>query len=177
MQVETIHIIENARRRAVIKVLRELGGEACLREVVRRVAEVEGGSARGLTESVRVSMLQTHIPKMRGAGLIEYDRSTDTVHLLELPPEFRYYLEAVEGRDIPWGFYYLVLSVFGVVVSLVLGNLLAVALASSFVVAALIHVSQTYGMRNGSLQGCKHKLRRYLNIRTKPTGKNMEEKE
>jgi hypothetical protein len=173
MKVETIHIIENARRRAVIKVLRELGGEACLREVVRRVAEVEGGSARGLTESVRVSMLQTHIPKMRSAGLIEYDRVTDTVHLLELPPEFRYYLEAVERRDIPWGFYYLVLSVFGVVVSLVLGNFLAVVLASSFVVAALIHVSQTYGLCNESLQWCKHTLRKYLNLHRK----KMEEKE
>ena len=165
MNVKHLQIIQNDRRRSFIKILRDLGGKACLREVVRRIAEVEGEpTGGGVTESVRVSMLQTHIPKMRSAGLIEYDQVTDTVHLLELPPEFRYYLEAVERRDIPWGLYYLVLSAFGVVVSLVLGNFLAVALASSFVVAALIHASQTRGTCNESLQGCKHKLRKCLNL-------------
>lgn len=86
MRTEPLHILQNSRRRALLSVLRKLGGEVCLREIVRRVAEFECRSCgRRIVKSVHVSLLQTHIPKLEKAGLIEYDRVTDTVHLLELP--------------------------------------------------------------------------------------------
>jgi len=169
-----LHLLQNSRRRALLKVLRKVGGRSSLREVVRKIAEVEGVSARGLIESIRVSVLQTHIPKMRRAGIIEYDRATDKVYLLELPPKFRYYLEVVEGKDISWSLYYLVLSIFGVV-AMVLGNLLALVLASIFVVAALIHTSQMYGLCNESLRRCKRTLRKYINPHSNSTMKKREE--
>jgi len=139
-----LHLLQNSRRRALLKVLRKVGGRSSLREVVRKIAEVEGVSARGLIESIRVSVLQTHIPKMRRAGIIEYDRATDKVYLLELPPKFRYYLEVVEGKDISWSLYYLVLSIFGVVASLVLGNLLAHRRCMDYVMSRYAGVSRHY---------------------------------
>ncbi len=72
--VNLFHVLQNSRRRMVIKVLQDVGGAACLREVVRRLAEREGasGSARNLVKSIHVSMLQTRLPKMKGVGLIRY---------------------------------------------------------------------------------------------------------
>lgn len=158
-----LYILSNSRRRSLIRVLRELGGVACLREVVRRVAEREGGPdvGRGLVKSVHVSLLQTHIPKMEGAGLIRYDRASDTVELLELSPEYRYYLEAVKKKDIPWSLYYLFLSAFGLAVSWVVDNFLASLICLCVFVAAVGHTVQTFrvfGRVNEWLTGVKREL-------------------
>ena len=176
--VNPFHILQNSRRRLLIKVLDEMGGEGCLREVVRRLAKREhvSGATRNLVKSIHVSMLQTHIPKMENAGLIKYDRVTDTVHLLELPAEFRYHLEVVEKHDVPWSVYYLTLSLLGVALSLVLGNFLAVVLSLCFLAAALVHAYQTrglLGMVNESLTRVKHTLTKSLN----PTNKHVKKEE
>jgi len=167
LNVEPLEIVRNSRRRALLTVLRELGGEACLREVIRRIARDEGefGVTRRLVKNIHVSMLQTHIPKLEKAGLIEYDQTTNTVRLLELPPEFRYYLEVVERKDISWSVYYLLLSMTGLAVSLVLGNILALAIASCFLLAAMIHRTQTYGTVNDPLTRVKGQLTKYLKSR------------
>jgi hypothetical protein len=152
-------------------VLRELGGEACLREIVRRIADREVNLKKGmprtkLIKSIHVSMLQTHIPKMQRAGLIKYDPVNNIVHLMEFSPEFRYYLEVIEKGDISWSLYYLILSLLGVTISLVLSNLLAGIIAICFLLAAIIHTSQIYGtynIVNESLSRVKHALTKYVN--------------
>lgn len=163
VKTEPLHILENPRRRAFITVLRDLGGKACLREIVARIAEGEGlprGEERYFMKSIHISMLQTHLPKMERAGLIEYDHVTGVVRLLELPPEYKYYLEAVKSGDIPWHAYYLALSVSGAALSLFFGNLLATAIAASFLAASLFHTFQVDTV-NGPLTRAKHKLTKY----------------
>lgn len=177
--VDVYSIVQNSRRRALLKILRDLGGESCLREIVRRIAENEGDldSDKRLLKSVHVSLLQTHLPKMESAGLIQYDRVTSTVHLLELPSEFRYYLEIVEKHDIPWSLYYLILSGLGVGFSMFLGNFLAIVLSLCFLTAALVHTYQTRGvtgMVNDSLTKVKHKLTKWLNSNNKSIKKREE---
>lgn len=164
----------------MLKILKKLGGESCLREVVRRIAEREVGPDfdRRLLKSIHVSLLQTHLPKMEGAGLIEYNETTGTVRLLELPKDIRYRLEVVEKGDIPWSEYYLLLSLLGLAAGLVLRNFLAVILALCFLVAAIIHTSQTRGvlsMINESLTRVKHQLTKFLNATNKSAKKEKEE--
>ncbi|PVX24469.1 MAG: hypothetical protein CW716_09980, partial [Candidatus Bathyarchaeum sp.] len=139
MKVEPLQIIQNPRRRAVLKVLRELGGEATLREVIWRVAkELDPPDVSSkLIKSIHISLLQTHLPKLRKAGLVEYDSFTDTIHLLNFPSEFKYYLEVVENKDISWSLYYLVISVVGLAASLFFGDVLSIILTSCFFVTAI----------------------------------------
>ena len=141
---DPFYILRNSRRRFMLKALMELNGEACLRELVRRVANYE----RVLNvRSVRVSILQNHIPKMVKAGLIEYDPVTDTVKLLELPPEYSYYLEAVGKNDIPWSLYYTILAAFGLLISLTQTNLLATIISASFLTGSILHTLQVLQVR------------------------------
>ena len=144
-RTDPIHIIQNPRRRLFIKVLVKLGGEASLRELVRRIAKMMGDpDDKKLVKNIYISMIQTHIPKMERAGLIRYDRANGTVYLLKLPRELRYYLEIVEKGDIPWNVYYLVLSIVGMSVSLIFRNLLACVISLCFLISSIFHVHQTY---------------------------------
>jgi len=157
-QVNTkpLKILQNSRRMMVINVLLELGGTACLREVVRRVATLENGEApdRGQRKSVYTSLVQNHLPMMQTAGLIDYDRETDALHLLDLPRSYRYHLEAVEKGDLPWCLYYLTLSAVGIFSGLLLaaytglwvGSLLTVILSFLLFVSAVFHTTHTYGV-------------------------------
>jgi hypothetical protein len=149
-------ILQNSRRMMVIKVLLQLGGTACLREVVRRIATLESGDApnRSQRKSVYTSLVQNHLPKMKLAGLIEYDRETDALHLMDLPRSYRYHLEAVEKGDLPWCLYYLTLSAVGIFSGLLLaaytgfwaGSLLTVILSFLVFVSAVFHTARTYGV-------------------------------
>lgn len=49
---DALSLLSNPRRRMIITALQEVGGEACLREVARRVAEMEGGGGGGLPVGV-----------------------------------------------------------------------------------------------------------------------------
>lgn len=156
LNTKPFHILQNSRRMMIIKVLLEVGGTACLREVVRRVAKLEKGAlpSRSLRKSVYTSILQNHLPKMRLAGLVEYDRKTDALHLMNLPRNYRYLLEAVEKGDVPWCLYYLTLSVVGIFSGLFFaaythfwaGSLLTVILSVSLFVSAVFHTARTYGV-------------------------------
>lgn len=145
----------------VIKVLLDLGGTACLREVVRRVATLENGSApsRSLRKSVYTSILQNHLPKMRRAGLIEYNKEIDALHLLDLPQNYRYHLEEVEKGDMPWCMYYFVLSTAGVVASFLTfwytglwtGSLVTLILSFLLFFSSFIHTIRTYNVTGNEL--------------------------
>ena len=154
--VKPLQILQNPRRRMVIKVLREVGGTACLREVVRRVATMENGAppSRRLKKSVYTGIVQNHLPKLSLAGLVEYDRETDTLRLIDLPSSYRYHLEPVEKGDVPWCLYYLALSAAGIFSGLLsvaytqswADSLLTVILSASLFVSAVFHTAHTYGV-------------------------------
>jgi len=147
-QVESdyLQLIQNFRRRTFIKILKDLGGEAHIREVVRRIAKFEGKeNDRRVIKSIHVSLLQTHIPRLERAGIISYHNGV--IKLIELPPELEYYIEIVERGDIPWCIYYMVSSFVALIVSIILQNLPAAIIVSSFLVASHIHVFQTYDIK------------------------------
>ena len=149
-----LSLLGNPRRTKIITALHEVGGEACVREVVRRVAEMEKGvpSDWRSRKSVYTGIIQNHLPKMRRAGLVEYDKGKDIIRLL--PKGGHYYLETIERGDIPWCMYYLVLSFVQVLSGLILAaymdfwgfTVLIVAPWTLVLVAALIHTARTYGV-------------------------------
>ena len=167
----------------IITALQEVGGEACLREVAKRVAEMEDGGgappSRSLSKSVYVSMVQSHLPKMSLAGIVEYDAGADTLRLIDLPPDYRYLLEFVERGDVPWCLYYLALSVAGIISGLLysayggasVGSILILIFSGLVFASSLLHTARTYGLRgnellpkgNESLTRVKHALTKYLN--------------
>jgi len=144
-----LRIIKNARRKKLIQALMELNGKADIREVVRRVAENEGGgeSSSKLRKSVYVSIVQVHIPMMEEAGLIKYDPQQSVIQLNRLPSELKYYLEVVEEGDIPWSVYYLILSSVGLAVGLILGNFLASVLSTLILFTSVFQLRKTYKLR------------------------------
>lgn len=149
-----LSLLGNPRRRKIITILHEVGGEACVREVVRRVAEMEKGvpSDWRSRKSVYTGIIQNHLPKMRQAGLVEYDRVNDIIRLL--PKGKHYYLEATERGDIPWCIYYLVLSFIQVLSGLLLAaythfwafSVLLLVPWTLVLVPALLHTARTYGV-------------------------------
>jgi len=98
---------------------------------------------------------------MEGAGIIKYDEKTGVVQLLEVPRDVKLYLEFVEKGDVPWSLYYLLLSIPVFIISLALGNLLAIISSLCFLTTAIIHYSQTVGIVNETLTTVKRKLTKF----------------
>jgi len=117
---------------------------------------MENGSppSKSLRKSVYTGIIQNHLPKLTLAGLVEYDRATDALRLIDLPSSYRYHLEAVEKGDVPWCLYYLTLSVVGIFSGLLFaaythfwaGSLLTIILSASLFVSAFLHTARTYGV-------------------------------
>jgi len=151
---DLLSVLSNPRRRRIITALHEVGGEACVREVVRRVAEMERGAPSDWRsrKSVYTGIIQNHLPKMSRAGLVEYDKEKDILRLL--PKGKHYYLETTERGDVPWSVYYLVLAFVQVISGLILaaythlwifGIFIAVTWAL-VLIPALFHTARTYGV-------------------------------
>jgi uncharacterized membrane protein YciS (DUF1049 family) len=138
-------IVQNPRRRALLQVLNELGGNGCLREVVFRIARMESGDNydKKLIKSVQVSLLQTHLPKLQNAGIIDYDETTGNLRLIQIPPELRYHLEVIPKGDVSWSTYYFILSLVGFVFSIVLSNLFAIILMVCFLLTSIFQVIES----------------------------------
>jgi DNA-binding transcriptional ArsR family regulator len=163
MNTEPLHILQNSRRRALLKILMDLGGDASLREVVRRITRLEGSDYdKGLSKSIHISMLQTHLPKLESAGIVKYDECSGTIRLHEVPGEVNYFLEVIENRDIPWSAYYLILSILSFTISLLIRDLYALILSGCFVIASMVHTYQTHSIVNESLTNVKRKLTKYI---------------
>ena len=151
---DLLSLLSNPRRRRIITVLQEVGGEACVREIVRRVAEMEreAPSDWRSRKSVYTGIIQNHLPKMTRAGLVEYDRERDLLRLL--PKGNNYFLEATQKGDVPWCLYYLVLSFVQVLSGLVLVALTHFWAFSVFMVvpwtlvliASFFHTAHTFGV-------------------------------
>jgi DNA-binding transcriptional ArsR family regulator len=78
---ELFDILRNARRRHVVELLDEYGGEAEFRELTDAVARRETGAPVSYEERKRVyvSLRQSHLPRLADAGVVEYDRDRGTV--------------------------------------------------------------------------------------------------
>jgi len=141
-QRDAYDIVQNPRRRALLQVLNELGGKGDLHDVVWRIARLEAGENynKKLVKSVQVSLLQTHLPKLKNAGIVDYDEATGNLHIIQIPQEVRYHLEVIPKGDVSWSTYYLIISLIGFVFSIFLSNLFAVILMVCFLLTSIFQV-------------------------------------
>lgn len=102
-------ILRNGRRRKVLDHMRESGGTVTLRELAEHIAELESGESpppSAVRESVYNSLHQTHLPKLDGDGVVEYDEHRKTISLQPRARELDIYMEVISPYGLPWADYY-----------------------------------------------------------------------
>ena len=108
---DVFDILRNERRRGIIEVLHEYG-EMSVRNISEYIAcmgtndEVDNK----LRKSIYISLIQTHIPKLKHLGIIEYDKHHDVVKLLPNAEKITIHMEVVRKGDVQWSTYYLLIS-------------------------------------------------------------------
>ena len=112
-------ILSSARRRYVLHVL-NTKGEMELTELAEHVAARENDiEVEELTKQQRkrvyVSLYQTHVPKLRDAGLVAYDEDGQVVSLRSNANDLARYLDDEQER-FPWQYVYLGIALVGLVV-------------------------------------------------------------
>lgn len=116
---ELYDLLSNHRRRYVLHFCKRVDGPVSLSELAEQVAAWEQDKAVGEITSaerkrVYTSLQQTHLDRLADAGIVEYEG--DEVELTDQAEELDIYLDIVPGESIPWGVYYLGLSVLGGIV-------------------------------------------------------------
>jgi hypothetical protein len=83
---EVFTLLSNSRRRSVLYVLYQSDEEVDFSDLVTEVAACETGRppdelADEVTQSMYISLYQTHLPKLTDYGLVEYDDEERTITL------------------------------------------------------------------------------------------------
>jgi hypothetical protein len=102
----TFELLKNRRRRKVLEYLRTNGGESTLSDLAEHIAAIENDVEVDQLSSdqrkrVYIGLYQSHLPKLDGVGVVDYDKNRGTVVLREPAREVLAYLEAepVDGED------------------------------------------------------------------------------
>ncbi len=156
-------LLSNQRRRYAIHYLKREEEPVALGELAEHVAAWElEKDVEELTSTERkriyTSLQQTHLPTLERAEMVEFDDRTVT--LTENARDLDVYLDVVPGDSIPWGVYYLGLSVLaGVVMAGLWLEVVptetvpelgwATGLVVMFAVSAVVHVLENRRMRLG----------------------------
>lgn len=116
---ELYDLLSNHRRRYVIHFCKEADEPLTLSDLAEQVAAREQDkSVAELTSAERkrvyTSLQQTHLDRLADAGMIDYDGNE--IELTEGAAELDVYLDVVPEGSIPWGVYYLGLSLLAAVV-------------------------------------------------------------
>lgn len=111
---EVFDLLSNHRRRYAVHAVGQADGPVELSDLAEQVAAWENGKTQSEITSderhrVYTSMQQTHLPALDRAGVIEYDNGTVT--LTGAVESLEVYMDVVPEQSIPWGQYYLGLSV------------------------------------------------------------------
>jgi DNA-binding transcriptional ArsR family regulator len=107
--------LSNRRRRYTLHYLKRLGEPVPIRDLSEQLAAWENEVGR---EQVRpkerkrlyTALHQTHLPKMHGLGVVEYDSDRGVVGLTDAIDQFDIYFDLVAADDIPWSQFYLALG-------------------------------------------------------------------
>lgn len=123
---DVFDILSNERRRYVLKyVEREEEDHIPLHELVDVVTAAEAaadgngydGSSSNVRSSVYSALIQTHLPAMDEAGIIEYDEDDQIVRTTDQTREVHRYMEYLPGHEIRWvDFYFGLAAVFAALV-------------------------------------------------------------
>ena len=101
---DVFEILQNGRRRAVLRYLRSNEGRAELSDLAEHIAAAENDTTVELLSSkarkrVYIALYQCHLPKMDSLGVIEYDKNRGTIELLESASELERYLDSDDTVD------------------------------------------------------------------------------
>lgn len=111
-------VLSNPRRRATISQLVAAGGRLDLKTLAEGVAEMETGqipAPRKIRDSVYVSLQQTHLPKLVSLEVLEYDRETNEVSLLDRAHDLGIYMHVTTKSGFSWSECYRLLGIVGLV--------------------------------------------------------------
>ena len=85
LSASEIHdVLRNDRRRLVLERLRAAGDAETVSDLAEHIGGVEAGESpppRNVRQSVYVSLHQTHLPKLDGLGIVDYDPDAKVVDL------------------------------------------------------------------------------------------------
>lgn len=134
LQSTEIHeILKNERRLKVISLLLEADDlELSVRELSERIANGETGETpppRDIRQSVYVSLHQSHLPKLDGHRIVDYDMQAKTVQLKDQAMELRQYMDAPPKYGVTWSEFYAGTALVGLVV--VIASTIGVPLIAS----------------------------------------------
>lgn len=156
---ESFDLLSNHRRRYVLHYLQRNGEQATLGDLADRIAAWEneiGVEEVSYDERKRVytSLQQVHLPRMDELEVVEFDDREGVVETGPAAEDLDVYLEVVQGRDVPWSVFYLVLTLFNLclVGAAAVGVPLLVRVSSpgwsvfvltTYLVSALVHLYLT----------------------------------
>ena len=166
---QIFELLSNERRRGAIHYLKREHREAPVDELVDAVVDWERGDSPSRA-SVYSSMVQTHLPRMAEAGVVEYDREENVVRPTERLRDVQFFLEYSPGHDIPWAEFYLGLAAVSTALLTVVwlgiypfehlgGMTVAAIVVGCLFTAALVHVYQTHRHRLGGQDLDRSRLR------------------
>ena len=81
-------VLDHDRRQLVMSTLREFGEPVTLPDLAEAIAVTERGRritavSEETVKRIYFALYHNHVPKLRNAGLVEYDQETDIVALAE----------------------------------------------------------------------------------------------
>ena len=102
---ELFSVFASYRRRCTLHYLRE-EGRASLSSIARQIAAWERNwrpeaDFEGLVDRIEVELHHTHLPRLREASLVAYDRPSATVVYHDPPDIVSALLDLCIGRDLP----------------------------------------------------------------------------
>lgn len=111
-------ILRNERRRYAFHYLRQRDEPVSLASLSEQVAAWENDTdVEALDPDARqrvyVSLLQSHLPKMDEANIVNFDKSNAVVELSRNASDVEVYVEVVPDDDILWAQYYLGITAIG----------------------------------------------------------------
>ena len=109
---EIFEVLQNKRRRFVLQYLRRNGGPVELGDLATQVASWEYETpcddiSQKQRKRVYTTLQQTHLPKMKEAGIVAYDSDRGVIGTTPQTEDLTVYLEIVPGSEFPWREYYL----------------------------------------------------------------------
>ncbi|MFB6074296.1 MAG: hypothetical protein ABEJ89_04725 [Haloarculaceae archaeon] len=122
---EIFEVLQNERRRYVLRYLRRYGGPVSLGDLATQVAAWEyevpcEEISQTQRKRVYTTLQQTHLPKMDEVGIVSYDSDSGQIETTNHTEELTIYLEIVPGREFPWREFYLSLGMVSLAVVVVL---------------------------------------------------------
>lgn len=114
---EDIHeVLQNRRRRLVIDIIQDSDGPITVRELSEEIGAIVSGTdppPRKTKQSVYVSLLQTHLPKLDELNIVQYESDGKLVSVREGLSDVTVYMETVPKYGISRSEYYAALSILG----------------------------------------------------------------